>query len=316
VELRQIRYFVAVAKAGSFSRAAERLRISQSALSRQVQLLEVEYGVPLFDRIGRGVALTVMGEDLLSRSESILQSIQMIKERANELSGGSKGLLRIGTTPQTLETLVSRILSVYRRSTPDVSITLLEDGSANLVNQLESGAIDVAFAPLPDHPTIRGRLLFPLGVLALVPRHYAPNLTKRRQLDVVQLKDLPLLVLRPGFMTRQLLDRACSASNVNPKIVLESGNPHCLLALAEEGHGIAIIPSTVNLKGVKQRILPIQQDRKQLGIWISAIWDNRRHISPAASKFIEQAYLYTRHSYPGREFGFDKLVDAGGGKIA
>ena len=96
MELRQIRYFVAVARAKSFSRAAAELRISQSALSRQVQLLEAEFGLLLFDRIGRRVTLTSMGEDLLGRSQSVLQSIEGPKNRAHELSGGSNGLLRIG----------------------------------------------------------------------------------------------------------------------------------------------------------------------------------------------------------------------------
>jgi DNA-binding transcriptional LysR family regulator len=305
MDLRQCRYFVAVAEAGSFSRAAEALRISQSALSRQVQLLEAEFGVALFDRIGRVVRLTIMGKDLVAHSQSLLQSARVLEDRAHELSNGSKGLLRIGTTPQTLETLVSRILTEYRRSTPNVSISLLEDGSANLASQLEAGMIDLAFAPLPNSSTIRGRVLFPLGVLAVVPRRFLP---KRQYIDVTELRGLPLLVLRAGFMTRQLLDGACAIANVSPKILLESTNPHCLLSLAEEGHGIAIIPSTANLKGVRQRILPIRGSGKQLGIWISAIWDKRRQISPAAGKFIEQAYLYTRHSYPGRKFGFDKTV--------
>lgn len=307
MELRGIRYFVAVATARSFSRAALELRISQSALSRQVQLLEAGFGVSLFDRIGRGVALTRAGEDLLARSQSLLQNVDALRERAHELAGGSKGLLRIGTTPQTLETLVSHVLTEYRRSAPDVSITLVEDGSANLIEKVEAGAIDMAFAALPSDSTIAGRVLFPLGALAVVPRHHP--LAERQQLEVMDLKDLPLLVLRPGFMTRQLLDGAFAIANVRPAIVLESGNPHCLLALAEQGHGIAIIPSTVNLKGVTQRVLPIRRDRKQLGLWISAIWDRRRHLPPTVPNFIEQAYIYTRHSYPGREFGFHNLLD-------
>jgi LysR family transcriptional regulator, cyn operon transcriptional activator len=314
MELRGVRYFVAVANARSFSRAAEELRISQSALSRQVQLLEAEFGVSLFDRIGRGVALTRAGEDLLARSQSVLQDVQALKDRAHELAGGSKGLLRIGTTPQTLESLVGRLLTEYRRSAPDVTITLVEGGSANLISQVEAGAIDMAFAALPSDATIAGRVLFPLGALAVVPRHHP--LAKRQQLEVADLKDLPLRVLRPGFMTRQLLDGACAIANVQPVIVLESGNPHCLLALAEQGHGIAIIPSTVNLKGVKQRVLPIQRDGKQLGLWIWAIWDRRRHLSPAVTNFIDHAYLYTRHSYPGREFGFHKLLGGGPGPDA
>ena len=103
MKLQHLRYFIGVAEHRSFSRAAERMHVSQSALSRQMQILEDELGVMLFDRIGRRIVLTPAGQDLLSRCQTVIHDIEAIRTRANELAGGGTGVLRLGVTPQTLE---------------------------------------------------------------------------------------------------------------------------------------------------------------------------------------------------------------------
>jgi DNA-binding transcriptional LysR family regulator len=93
-------------------------------------------------------------------------------------------------------------------------------------------------------------------------------------------------------------------------MLIESSSPHCLLALAGAGHGIAIIPSTVQLAGVRLPIIPLQQEGKQLGLWISAVWDPRRYLPPTARTFVEVIYRFTRRDYPGKAFRFRNLVDS------
>ena len=111
-------------------------------------------------------------------------------------------------------------------------------------------------------------------------------------------------------MTRQLFDRACQVAHIRPRIVLESGSPLCLLALVEGGHGIAIIPSTVRLINVRQRVLPLEQDGRQIGLWMSVIWDPKRYVSPPAKIFIDLASRFTQRQYPGKSFRFARLVDS------
>jgi DNA-binding transcriptional LysR family regulator len=307
MDLRSLRYFVTVAERLSFSRAAETLNISQSALSRQVQLLEEQFGLQLFDRIGRRICLTGAGRELFVRSSSLLQEAVALRATARDLASGSKGTLRIGSTPQTLESLVARVLTLYRRKQPDIAINIVEDGSSILFEHLIAGRIDLAFAAMPPHPRMDARPLFPLGLLAVVPQ--SNRLARKRTLEVSDLRGAPLLLLRKGFMTRQLLDGACALANVNPSVLFESSNPHGLLALAEEEHGIAIIPSTVRIAVTRSRIVLLKYDRQQLGIWISLIWDGGRRQSPITMSFIEDAYRFTRKDYPGRQFKFDNLLD-------
>src|SRR5688500_4928070 len=107
MELRHLRYFSAVVEAGGVSRAAARLRITQPALSRQIRDLEVELGTELFDRIGRRLQLTATGEDLLARSRDILAAADALFDRARRLRSGEAGILRVGVTTQTLESVLA-----------------------------------------------------------------------------------------------------------------------------------------------------------------------------------------------------------------
>src|ERR1700744_103485 len=106
MNLRHLRAFAAIVDVGGFARAATRLHLSQPALSRQIHALEAELGVPLFDRIGRRVQLTSQGEDLLRRSRHLLAEADLLGERARALKGGQAGMLRVGATPQVIETVL------------------------------------------------------------------------------------------------------------------------------------------------------------------------------------------------------------------
>src|SRR3954447_11905327 len=103
MNFRHLRAFAIIVDAGGFARAAARLNLSQPALTRQIQALEAELGVPLFDRIGRGVQLTSEGEGLLRRSRQLLTEVESLGERARALKAGQTGVLRVGTTPQAIE---------------------------------------------------------------------------------------------------------------------------------------------------------------------------------------------------------------------
>jgi LysR family cyn operon transcriptional activator len=308
MELYTLRCFVAVAERLSFSRAAEQLQMSQPALSRQVQALEEELKVRLFDRVGRRVELTAPGRELAGRARLLLQDVEGFRSRADDLSGGPTGTLSVGATPQTLESLVAPLLARFHRRWPTVEFHLVEDGAASLLDQIERGLVHVGIAALHKGTTLRGRELFPLGVLAVVPSSHP--LAPRKRIEVAELAHERLLLLRKAFLTRQLFDGACQIARVAPRILLESGSPHALLSLAEQGHGIAIIPSTVRRMYFGQRGIPVHLGDRQLGVSMSAIWNPRRYLPPAAGTFIEAAYRFTRRQYPGKAFHLGDLFDS------
>jgi LysR family cyn operon transcriptional activator len=283
---------VAVADAGGFSKAAAQLRLSQPALWRQVRQLESQLGVRLFDRIGRRVRLTGHGDDLLAQSRDLLARAESLGERARGFGAGQTGTLRVGATPQTLESLAS-FLAQWGRSNPGVSLQLVEDGGMQLLERLEAGEIHLALTFGGD-PRFRWRLLFPGHLLAVVPAGH--RLARRRTVEVADLVQEALLLLRPGFGSRGWFDAACRVLHARPRVLLESGAPGTLIALARAGHGIAIVPSTHRFPRAGVRVIPVLHAGGSLGLWMAANWDPRRFHAPYAERFVESLAAYAcRH---------------------
>src|SRR5262245_14566735 len=236
MELRHLRYFVSVAEAASVSRAASRINISQPALSRQIRDLETELGVRLFDRVGRRIQLTAEGADLLDRSRDVLARAASLSERAGALSGGAVGTLRVGATPQTMQSVVAGFLTRYRRSQPGVEVHLTEAGGVRLLDLVGRGELDLTVCGILPGERLAYRLLFPFRVLAVAAG--SARLKRRSTIEIRELAREPLLLLSRDFGTRQLFDAACRIAQFLPRIVLESAAPDSLITLAGADHGI------------------------------------------------------------------------------
>jgi LysR family cyn operon transcriptional activator len=299
MNLRFLRTFVAIADNAGVARAAARLNLTQSAASRQIQALEDELGLRLFARIGRGVRLTSEGEDLLERSRRLLSDVAALGERASALKSGEVGVLRIGATPQAIETLLAEFLPRYCKRHIGVEVHLVEDGGARLPSRLERGDIDVAIMPAGGD-RFRGRLLYPMHVLAVLPQGH--SLSRRTTLDVTELADELLLRLAPGFASHGWFEAACQVAHVRPRVLLESVAPQTLIALAQAGHGIALVPSPVRIPRTGVRVAVVMHREVPLGQWTVAAWDPQRYLAPYASKFIEEVAAHCRRGYPGREY--------------
>jgi DNA-binding transcriptional LysR family regulator len=305
VELRHLRSFVAVAELGSFSRAAERLHLSQPALSRQVHDFEIELGVRLFDRTGRRVQLTSEGQDLLGRCRGLVIDAESLVERAATLKGGQTGILRVGATPMTLESFLPGFLARYRRRLPDVAMHLVEDGGAALLNGVERGELHLALT-FPRHPGLRSQNLFPVRLLAVVgPSH---RLARQKTVQLSDLEDEPLLVLRPEFLSRQLLEATFQVAHLRPQIFLESAVAHTLVALAHTGYGTAIVPSHLRFDPNQGAAVPLIHQHGAVGTWLAVNWHPRRFLPLYGETFVKEIVAYASRSYPGRAFKYAPLV--------
>ena len=298
MELRHLRYFVAVAEARNVSRAASRLGLTQPGLSRQVRDLEAELGVRLFDRIGRRIELTAEGDDLLHRSRDLLAGVESLSDRARALQVGDAGILRVGATPQSLESVLVEFVAYYHRAHPAVEVQLTEDAGRALLGRLNRGELHLAVAA-PEEG-FRHRLLFPGRVIALMPPSH--RLARRATLEVRELAREPLLLLRRDFAVRQLFDGACQVAHLRPRVLLESGAPHTLLTFVRAGYGIGVAPSTLAL-GTGVRAAPLLQDGRSLGAWVVVSWDPRRFLPAYAQAFVDKLAAFTRRVHPGKAFG-------------
>ena len=292
-----LRAFATIADAGGFARAASRLNLSQPALSRQIHALEAELGVPLFDRIGRRIQLTAEGEDLLRRSRRLLADVESLGERARSLKAGESGILRVAATPQVIENMLAEFLTQYRRRHPGVEVHLVEDGGVRLHGRLERGDVHLAMTATVG-TRFHDRLLYPMHLLAaLSPAH---RLGRRAVLEIEELADEPLLLLRREFGSREWFDAACQVDNIRPHVLLESAAPHTLIALAATGYGIAIIPSNAQAPRGIVRAVPVVHRGASVGRWAHIAWDPQRFLAPYAEQFVEELARYCQRGYPGR----------------
>ncbi|TMJ99367.1 MAG: LysR family transcriptional regulator [Alphaproteobacteria bacterium] len=293
MDLKRLRTFVTVADLGTVSKAALRLRISQSALSRQISDLEYECGFKLFDRIGRRLFLTTRGEQLLEDCRGVLGQIGSLGERIELLKRGDTGVLKLAAPPQTIESVLSGFLPRYAKRFPNVRVKLTEALGMDQVALLERGEVHIGIRHDQGvNPWFESLALPSDDVLAAC----RPSLLLGRDgmVDIVSLAPHPLLLLDPGYSVRRLFNAACRLADVEPTILLESRAPHTLLALAEAGTGVAIIPSVLRTDRYRLKIARVTHRRKPLRDRFVIQWDKRRPMPGYAQNFcvVLAAYMH------------------------
>ncbi|HEY6862935.1 MAG TPA: LysR family transcriptional regulator [Burkholderiales bacterium] len=297
MKLSQLRTFVAVVDGGTVARAALRVRLTQSAASRQIASLEDELGVALFDRIGRRVQLTAEGDDLLKRARRLLADAEALGERARVLKGGQSGTLRVSATPQVIETMLAPFLPRYLRASPEVEVQLLESGGPQQIEELDRGEAQLALMAYGVE-RFDSRLLYPIHLLAVVSARH--RLKSAATCDLAKLADEPLMILGREFGARSWFDGACENARVSPRVVLESSSPHTLLALAGVGHAIAVVPSNVGSLPPSVRAVPLVHQGRAIGRWSMIAWRPERFLAPYARRFVDELVDYAQRAYPGR----------------
>ena len=260
------------------SGAAEKLRITQPALSRQLQDLRAEFGVALFNQVGRRLRLTAEGVALLPECRALLSHADSVAERAQSLTRGDRGVLRVGATPHSIAKLFPGLLRKFAAKYPNVRLQTVEGGGLALVEALRRGDVHAALS------TIEGNeadfIVHPLpmpGVLAA----YRPGrgIALDSPVEIHSFAHHPLLLLTSAFGTRKTFDAACRLARIAPNIFLESSARETLLALARDGHGIAIIPTTALVPAGGLRLVPIAYRGVPLTLPFAVLW-SRQHPRP------------------------------------
>jgi LysR family nitrogen assimilation transcriptional regulator len=300
MDLRHLRTFVTVAEQGTVSKAALRLGIAQPALSRQIADLETELGIKLFDRIRRRLVLTGEGAQILSESRTILSSVSALGERAQLLRRADAGVLKVAATPQTLEGVFTNFLHHYARRRPNVRIKLSEAVGGALLPLLERGDIHLGISMLQlirsDSHSFETLMLAPIDLLAASSATH--KFAGTGSMDIRSLGSRPLLLLDSSFFVRTSFDAACQMAGFKPTVFLESRAPHVLLALAEAGHGVAIVPSVLPTDRYKLKISRLTYLRKPLRETLSIVWDKRLALPACAEDFCQSLRSYVREAFP------------------
>jgi len=194
MEIHQLRYFCAVAREGTFTRASEAQHVTQPSLSQQILKLESELGAPLFDRMPREARLTVFGKAFLPKAERILRELEEAKTAMQEMTGEEKGLVSLGVIPTIAAYLLPQVLRGFSAAHPLVKIQVVEEITALIVAQLHEGSVDFAIVALPvDGSELETMELFTEGFFAVLPEGHQLAMQKRIRLE--ELREEPLLLL-------------------------------------------------------------------------------------------------------------------------
>ncbi|MFI0481954.1 LysR family transcriptional regulator [Actinomadura sp. 9N215] len=286
MNLQQLRYVVAVAELGNFTRASERCSVVQSALSHQVAKLEQELGARLFHRTSRSVALTPAGAAFLPGARECLAAAERAQAEVYAATGEIRGRLAVGMIPTAAAVDVPAVLRSFHQEHPQVRVSLLTGGSDVLADQVRGGALDVAFLGLAEDvelPHLNSRPLArdPLAAL-LAPGH---RLAGRRRIRLEAIAAEEFVDFPAGTTGRVQADHAFLTAGLERTVAFEITDPQIMARLVAEGLGVALLASTyaVRLPGVT--VVPVVNTSYRVE---HLIW-SRLGPTPAADAFITRA---------------------------
>jgi DNA-binding transcriptional LysR family regulator len=276
IDLKQLRYFLAVAEEKSFSRAAERLHISQPPLSQQIMKLESELGVRLFARTTRTFELTVAGKALMSEAADMLAKMRMTIDTIRQIDRGEVGRLRVGIVGSAMWGPIPSMLEEFQGKYPRVTWTIHEYGPNVQYEALRAKQIDVGFWREPKlddddlrNDNLRQELCFRENVCVAVNEHH--RLAKQESIELIDLAEEPMLTLAldKSAFPRYLV-QCCVDAGFQPTIFQEASEPQTLLAMVGVGLGVTLVPETTSRIGWPGVVfLPIRSNPPSANLYIA-----------------------------------------------
>ncbi|MFJ9831680.1 LysR family transcriptional regulator [Streptomyces sp. NPDC101169] len=290
MDLRQLEYFVAVAEEQNFTRAAERVHISQSGVSAQIRQLERELGAELFDRSARTVTLTVAGKAALEHARSALAAAGAVGQAVGEVTNLIRGRLTVGMVVGCTLTPLFDALAAFHQAHPGVEISLVEDSSDRLIEKVRASTIDLALigtaTATPDG--LDALTLISERLVAAVPAGH-PLAQQRR----VALRDLvahPIVCMPRGTGIRTVFDQACAAQSLQPVIALQASAADAIADLAARGLAVAILSDSMAARYRDRLTAHIIDDVDKPAV-LALIWKSAR--SPG----IRELLAYSRQAF-------------------
>ncbi|MCC2683126.1 MAG: LysR family transcriptional regulator [Paenibacillaceae bacterium] len=242
MEFRQLQYFIKVAKMQHVTHAAEEMHVAQSAVSRQIHLLEEELGVALFSQKGRNLQLTPVGRLFLSRVEAILANLDRAVNEVHEFLDPDAGEIRIGFPHSLGMNLLPKIIAKFRQDHPNVKFKLKQGAYNGLIHDVKDGEVDLAIvSPCPkklEHVT--GELLFSEEMFAILPMNHP--LAVQTSIRLEQLQHESFVMFNEGYSLRSIVMEACQKAGFRPIIGFEGEETDTIRGLVTAGMGVSLLP--------------------------------------------------------------------------
>jgi LysR family transcriptional regulator, cyn operon transcriptional activator len=288
IELRHLRYFVALADHRHFTRAAEAVNISQPTLSQQIRQLEAAFGSLLVDRAGKRVTLTVAGEALLPRARTVLQQLREAQEAVTQTMGLRSGNLRVAVVHTVNATLLPRLLGNFAAEYPGINVSSRELSADELEAGVLAGSYDlgIGFSPAGRHG-LDTEPLFEEELVAIVPAQHA-----MAGLHQVRLRDLAahgLALLPRGYCTRELIQAAFARYKVTPRVALELNSLDGLLSTVQQTGLLTILPALAMDEKLSPRLRSVPLAPPRPRRTVAVVWRSGAFRTAAARAFAEKA---------------------------
>ncbi|WP_328581550.1 LysR family transcriptional regulator [Streptomyces sp. NBC_00370] len=286
MDLRQLEYFVAVAEERNFTRAAERVHISQSGVSAQIRQLERELGAELFDRSARTTVLTVAGKAALGPARAALAAAGAVGQAVGEVTDLIRGRLTVGMVIGCTLTPLFEALAAFHRTHPGVEISLLEDNSERLAEEVRAGSIELALvgtaAPAPEG--LESLTIVSERLVVAVPAGHP--LTEPKRITLRDVCAHPIVCMPPGTGLRTVFDRACAAQDLHPVITLQASASDAIAELAARGLGVAVLSESMAARYGDRLGGHIIEDAQAPAL-LSLVWRDTQ--TPAVREFVAYA---------------------------
>ncbi|WP_314178826.1 LysR family transcriptional regulator [Actinomyces oris] len=288
MELQQLRYAVAIAEEQSFTRAAQRCFVVQSALSRQIKSLESELGVRLFARTSRKVKVTPAGEAFVKQARLCLQAAERAKASAAAAHGQIRGSLTIGVIPTVTAVDIAAVLGAFRRSYPEVGVHVRTGGNDEFLRRIAAGQLDVGVLGLAEGVTPRGvqtRELSQERLVAVLSEGH--RLAGRRRLRLKDLADEPFVDFPEGSSGREQSDLAFDRARLRREVSLEVNTADLLTGLVRQGLGVALVAPSVAREAPGCVCIPVSDGPVRVEY---LAWDSFNP-SPVAQVFVDSILM-------------------------
>ncbi len=242
MELRQLHYFIKVARKQHVTQASEELHVAQSAVSRQIHQLEEELGVDLFVQKGRKLQLTAAGKLFLNRVETIMRDLEKAVLEINEFMDPELGEIRIGFPHSLGVNLIPRVVAEFSKQHPNVKFRLKQGKYDSLISDVTEGDVDLAFiSPFPKGVEgVAGEVLITEELFAILPQNHV--LSNYKSIRLSELKDESFVLFSPGYSLRAIVWDACLKAGFTPKIGFEGDETDTIRGLVAAGMGISLLP--------------------------------------------------------------------------
>jgi DNA-binding transcriptional LysR family regulator len=286
MELRQLEYFVAVAEEANFTRAAERVHISQSGVSAQIRQLEKDVGATLIDRSHRTAGLTAAGEAALEHARAVLASVGAMRQAVDEVNELIRGRLVVGMVSAGTVTSLFDALAAFHGAHPAVEIALVEDNSDRLIERVRGGAMDIALVGTAGTtpPGLEALTIISEGLVAAVRLDHP--LAGRQRASLADISAYPIVCLPEGTGIRTVFDEACAHRGVQADISLQASAPDAVAHLALRGLGLAVLSESM-AKNYEGRLKALSLEDVEAPAVLALVWTTVK--SPALRELVVHA---------------------------